>query len=132
MDQSRILYPVVALAALTLWIALWMGRQRVLAVRRGDLSAPYHALIRGGKAPEHLAKVSQDYDDPMQLPILFYAFAGLLSCTGKGERRRSNAGVRLVAKARGRRAEARRLCLAMKPTAECRMASARCQSSGDA
>jgi hypothetical protein len=85
MEHTVILYPVLALAALTFGIALWMGRLRFLAVRRGDLSPSYYELNRGGKVPDYLAKVSQNYDNLLELPILFYVLACLLYVTDKVE-----------------------------------------------
>jgi hypothetical protein len=78
MEQATILPPVFALAVLTFGIALWMGRLRFLAVRRGDLSPRYYELNRGGKVPDYLAKVSQNYDNLLELPILFYVLTCLL------------------------------------------------------
>jgi hypothetical protein len=78
MEQATILPPVFALAVLTFGVALWMGRLRFLAVRRGDLSPRYYELNRGGKVPDYLAKVSQNYDNLLELPILFYVLTCLL------------------------------------------------------
>jgi hypothetical protein len=85
MEHSLILFPVVALVALTFGIALWMGKLRFLAVRRGDLSPRYYELNRGGKVPDYLAKVSQNYDNLLELPILFYVLGCLLYVTDKVE-----------------------------------------------
>lgn len=81
MAEQHILYPVFALAALTLGVALWMGRLRFAAVRRGDLNARYYELNRGGKPPAYLLKVSQNYDNLLELPILFYVVVLLLLVT---------------------------------------------------
>lgn len=84
-DQQAIIYPVFALVALTFVIAIWMGKLRVEAVKRGDLNPGYYALNRGGKVPDYLAKVSQNYDNLLELPILFYVLAALLYVTNKVE-----------------------------------------------
>jgi len=85
MDQEAILFPVIAQAMLTLGIAIWMGRLRFVAVKRGDLNPRYYELNRGGKVPDYLAKVSQNYDNLLELPILFYVVAGLLYATKQVE-----------------------------------------------
>lgn len=78
-----ILYPMFALALLTFGVALWMARLRFAAVQRGDLSADYYRLNRGGEPPEYLAKVSQNFDNLLELPILFYVGCLLVHVTGK-------------------------------------------------
>jgi hypothetical protein len=85
MDKIAILLPVIALVTLTFGIALWMGKLRFLAVKRGDLSPRYYELNRGGKVPDYLARVSQNYDNLLELPILFYVVACLLYVTEKAE-----------------------------------------------
>ena len=82
-NQITIIYPVFALAFLTFAVASWMGRLRFAAVKRGDLSARYYRLNRGGEVPEYLAKVSQNYDNLLELPILFYVVSVLLYVTNQ-------------------------------------------------
>ncbi len=83
MDSNIILYPVFALVFLTFAITLWMGKLRFSAVKRGDLNPKYYELNRGGKVPEYLAKVSQNYDNLLELPILFYVLCALLYITNQ-------------------------------------------------
>jgi len=85
MEQNSILYPLFALVILTFGIAIWMGKLRFLAVKQGDLNPRYYALNRGGKVPEYLAKVSQNYDNLLELPILFYVLVGLMYATATVE-----------------------------------------------
>jgi hypothetical protein len=84
-NQITILYPLFALVLLTFVIAIRMGRLRFAAVKRGDLSAGYYRLNRGGEVPAYLAKVSQNYDNLLELPILFYVVAVLLYVTNRVE-----------------------------------------------
>jgi len=85
MNQTLILYPLFVLVLLTFIIAIWMGRLRFEAVKRGDLNVQYYRLNRGDEVPEYLAKVSQNYDNLLELPILFYVVTVLLYCTNKVE-----------------------------------------------
>ena len=57
MAQEVILYPVIAMAALTFAIGLWLGVLRFRAVKNGDINPAYYKLNRGAKLPEYLAKV---------------------------------------------------------------------------
>ena len=51
-EQDAIIYPVFALVTLTFVIAIWMGKLRVEAIKRGDLNPRYYELNRGGKLPD--------------------------------------------------------------------------------
>jgi len=81
MNQNLILYPVFAQAALTFGVGIWLARLRFAAVRRGDLSPRYFAINRGGEVPEYLAKVSNNYNNLLELPVLFYVVTALLLIT---------------------------------------------------
>ena len=85
MHQITIIYPLFALVVLTFFVALWMGRLRFAAVKRGDLNVRYYRLNRGDEVPEYLAKVSQNYDNLLELPILFYVVTVLLYVTDRVE-----------------------------------------------
>ncbi len=85
MEQNTILFPIFALVFLTFGIGIWLGFMRFASVRRGDLSPKYFKLNRGGKLPEYLAKVNNNYDNLYALPILFYVVSILLLVTAKVE-----------------------------------------------
>jgi hypothetical protein len=85
MNQNLIFLPVFALVALTFGIGIWLGKLRFTAVKRGDLNPRYYELNRGGKLPDYLAKVSQNYDNLLELPILFYVASIMLFVTSKVE-----------------------------------------------
>lgn len=82
MDQTLIIYPMAALVALTYLVAIGMLRLRVQAVRQKKLSPRYFLLNRGGKSPEALTQVEQNYLNLHELPILFYALCLALYATG--------------------------------------------------
>jgi hypothetical protein len=81
MNQEAILLPIFALAALTFVVSLWMARLRIIAVRRGDLDVNYYKLNQGAVVPEYLAKVSRNFQNLLEFPILFYVVAILLYVT---------------------------------------------------
>lgn len=85
MAQTLIFMPVFALVALTFGMSLWLGRLRFTAVKRGDLNPRYYELNRGGKLPDYLAKVSNNFDNLLALPILFYVLSIMLFVTAKVE-----------------------------------------------
>ncbi|HEX9802700.1 MAG TPA: MAPEG family protein, partial [Gammaproteobacteria bacterium] len=63
-------------------VGIALFRARILAVKRGDISPGYFLLNRGGKLPENLVRVDQNYNNLLELPILFYAAVLLLYVTG--------------------------------------------------
>jgi hypothetical protein len=81
MKAIAIFYPVFALVALTFFIALWMARLRFVAVKRGDISRNYYKLNRDGEMPEYLAKVSRNFQNLLEIPILFYLAALMIFVT---------------------------------------------------
>lgn len=83
MSPDAILYPMFALAMLTFGIALWMAYLRFAAVRRGDLNVGYYRLNREGTPPEYLARVSQNFDNLLELPILFYVICLAVYVSGQ-------------------------------------------------
>ena len=85
MPQHYIFFPVLSLVVLTFGIAIWMAKLRFVAVRRGDIDGRFFKLNRGGEPPEYLVKVSQNYDNLLEIPILFYALCGFLYMTGQVE-----------------------------------------------
>ncbi len=85
MEQTAIIWPVFALVFLTFGIGIWLGKLRLLAVKKGDLNPRYYELNRGGRVPEYLAKVSHNYDNLLALPILFYVISIMLFVTSKVE-----------------------------------------------
>jgi len=85
MNQHLILFPVFALAALTFGIGIWLARLRFAAVKRGDLSPRYFVINRGSEVPEYLAKVNNNYNNLLELPVLFYVVTVLLYVTDRVE-----------------------------------------------
>jgi len=79
--QAAILLPVTALVILTLGIGCRLLYVRIMAVRRGDISAAFYKLNRGGRLPDHVARVSQNVDNLLELPVLFYVAALLIYIT---------------------------------------------------
>lgn len=82
MQQELILYPALASMGLTFAVGFTMLRLRFLAVGRGEVNPRYFLLNRGGKVPEYVARVEQNYSNQLELPMLFYALALMLYVTG--------------------------------------------------
>lgn len=81
MAQNSILFPVIALAFLTFFIGFWLGKIRLFSVKKGDLTLGYYKVNKGQDVPEHMAQVSNNYDNLLALPMLFYVLCTLLFVT---------------------------------------------------
>lgn len=81
MTQETILFPVIALAALTFGIGLWFGAIRFRAVRNGDINPAFYKLNRGAKLPEYYLKLNNNYNNLFEIPVLFYVVSILIYVT---------------------------------------------------
>lgn len=81
MERELIFYPVIAMAGLTFAVAFWLIRCRFAAVYKSGLSPTYYHYNRGGKPPKYMLRASQNFDNLMELPTLFYVLAVMLYVT---------------------------------------------------
>lgn len=78
MNTLAILQPVILLVALTFGITLWMGVLRFHAVGSKQLPATYFKHNRGAKVPDRLMSVTQNFENLLETPILFYAVVAFI------------------------------------------------------
>lgn len=81
MSPTWILYPLFAMALLTLFVALRMLLLRIQSVRSGKLTVGYFRLNEGGEVPDDLARATQHYDNLFEMPVLFYLIVVVLFMT---------------------------------------------------
>lgn len=72
MSVQLLIYPMFALFLLTMIIMVLMLHFRIRAVRTRKVSPRYFKLNKGGDIPDHLVAISQNYNNLLELPILFY------------------------------------------------------------
>jgi len=70
-----ILYPVFAMAALTLFCVTRMGLIRYAAVRRGEIDGRFYRLYRDGEEPEHMRVLTRHVVNLYEAPVLFYTIS---------------------------------------------------------
>lgn len=71
MNSNIIFFPVMALVALTFVIGFSMLRSRFSAVKNKQISIKYFQLNRG-EQPDQLQRLSDNYDNLLSMPMLFY------------------------------------------------------------
>ncbi len=69
--DTAIFQPVLALIALTFVVGFIMLGMRIHAVAKGLVSEKYFLLVNGD-APEHLIRVSNNLNNLVALPVVFY------------------------------------------------------------
>ena len=72
MNQNLIFYPVIALVFLTFYVLLLLGYQRVTAVKNKTIDVKYFRTNSNYNCPEKLTLISQNFDNLLALPMLFY------------------------------------------------------------
>ena len=73
-----IIYPVFSLVILTFIIAFASGISRFISVRRKDINPKYYIFMSGDTPPDYVQKLSRNFANLLETPILFYLLAVLL------------------------------------------------------
>ena len=71
-EKGLLLMPLLGMIFLTFGIMVWILKLRYRAVREDGLNPRYFKLYRGAKLPEYLAKVTQHFENLLEMPPLFY------------------------------------------------------------
>lgn len=82
MTQTAILYPVFVQVALTFFLQGWMRKERVGAVKRGEVQFKDISL-RQQNWPARVTQVSNAFHNQLETPILFYAVVAFLMITSQ-------------------------------------------------
>ena len=81
MPVLSLVYPMAALALLTVVVLVMLFRSRVAAVKAGEVDAKYFRLYQGAEEPEATRKVSRHFSNLFEAPTLFYVacLAGMVA-----------------------------------------------------
>ncbi|HYD15100.1 MAG TPA: MAPEG family protein [Hyphomicrobium sp.] len=82
MTQTAILYPVFVLVLLTFFLQAWMRKERLGAVKRGEVKFSDISL-RQQKWPPRTTQISNAFHHQLEVPILFYALVAFLMITSQ-------------------------------------------------
>lgn len=72
MQVQSIIYPMATMFLLNMIVMFLMLYFRVKAVRTRKVSPRYFKLNKGADIPDHLVALSQNYNNLLELPVLFY------------------------------------------------------------
>ena len=82
MRQTAILYPVFVQVALTFFLQGWMRRERIGAIRRGEVQYKDISL-RQQNWPQRVMQISNAFHHQLEVPVLFYALVAFLMITSQ-------------------------------------------------
>ena len=71
-QKTAVLLPMLGMIGLTFSVMIWMLKLRYKAIRNDGINPRYFSLYRGAKLPDYLLKVTQHYENLLEMPILFY------------------------------------------------------------
>ncbi len=77
-----IIYPIFTLVLLTFLITAAVGASRLISVRRRDVNPKYYVLMDGDTPPDYVQKLSRNYANLLELPMLFYVLGALMIAAG--------------------------------------------------
>ncbi len=82
MDASAIIFPAVAMFMLTFSVVAYLGRSRLSAIRRGDVSIRYYRRYSEGEQTSRLQVIGRHAQNHFEVPPLFYIAVLFLYVTG--------------------------------------------------
>lgn len=82
MTQTAILYPVFVLVLLTFFLQGWMRKERVGAIKRGEVQFK-DINLRQQAWPPRATQISNAFHHQLEVPILFYALVAFLMITSQ-------------------------------------------------
>jgi hypothetical protein len=82
LEPTAIVYPGIAMFFLSFAMVLNLGRSRLAAVRRRDVSLKYYRLYNEGEQPARLQLLSRHVQNHFEVPPLFYVALLFLLATG--------------------------------------------------
>ena len=81
MKSNLILYPLIAMAALTFLVTAHLYFVQRKAIKKWDVKYGFFKTYEGDR-PEYLQAARDHYKNIFQLPILFYVWTGILFMIG--------------------------------------------------
>ncbi|MDP7436727.1 MAG: MAPEG family protein [Candidatus Marinimicrobia bacterium] len=81
MKPNLVLYPVIAMVALTFLVTAHLYFVQKRAIKKWDVKYGFFKIYEGDR-PDYLQAARDHYKNMFQLPILFYSWAGIIFMMG--------------------------------------------------
>ncbi len=72
MSRSALFFPMFAQFALTFWVAIYMYRTRVKAVKQGQMETRYFRTYNEGTPTDEVVKTGRHFTNLFEVPVLFF------------------------------------------------------------
>jgi hypothetical protein len=72
MKDAALIYPMLAMVALTAYVLSVLFRRRTQAVKEGRVSSRYFRVFQGETEPDDAAKATRHFANLFEAPVLFY------------------------------------------------------------
>jgi hypothetical protein len=72
MKDAALIYPMLAMVALTAYVLGVLFRRRTRAVKEGRVSSRYFRVFQGETEPDDAAKATRHFANLFEAPVLFY------------------------------------------------------------
>jgi hypothetical protein len=72
MNNSALVYPMLAMVVLTAYVLSTVFQRRTRAVKKGQVSGRFFRVYQGEVEPEEAAKASRHFANLFEAPVLFY------------------------------------------------------------
>ncbi len=73
-----IIYPMFALVLLTFTVCFGVGIARLISVQKRQVSPKYYKLLSGYTPPDYVVKLGRNFDNLLEVPVLFYLLGVLM------------------------------------------------------
>ncbi|CAI8254120.1 MAPEG family protein [Porticoccaceae bacterium] len=73
-----IMYPIFTLVMFTFVMAFAVGSSRFISVRRRQVNPKYFVLMTGDAPPEYVQKLSRNFANLLEVPMLFYVLGAFV------------------------------------------------------
>ena len=80
--MTQIIYPMFALVLLTFAVGLSLGISRLISEKKGQVDRRYFKLFSGYEAPDNIVKLSRNFSNLLEAPVLFYILGTLVIALG--------------------------------------------------
>lgn len=81
MNDIHIIYPLIALAWLTIVVLMLIPYRRIKAIKRRELTANDFSLGESDKVSDYVALANRNYMNLLELPVIFYLVCTLMYIT---------------------------------------------------
>ena len=82
MENTSIINPIIAMAALTFWVTAQLYLVRRRATKNREVKYGFFRVYLG-EVPEYIQAARDHYKNMFELPVLFYVWAGILYTSGQ-------------------------------------------------